>query len=419
MSVYEPLTVNTIGKRLGAVEAVRQVLGPQRARWRAQEIGDGNLNLVFRVHSPSGAAVVKQALPYVRLVGESWPLPLRRAYFEYHALIRQAQRDPGRVPVVYHFDETQAAIVMELLAPHVILRESLMSGTKHPELARHLGTFLARTAFRGSDLALDAAGRKADLGLFAANVALCGITENLVFTDPYYEAAMNRHTSPQLDAAAATLRRDVDLIVAVQHLKMIFCTRAETLVHGDLHTGSIMVSAGDSRVIDPEFAFYGPMSFDIGMLIGNFLMAYFAQTGHEASPGARDEYREWILAVIGELWHAFAAEFAALWRAERSGILYPACLFEQQGHAHGSEMGLHARLDAIWTEMLGFAGIEMHRRILGLAHIAEFERIADPAVRAPCEALAIACGRHLVLRRQQLHGPDELCAAVRYCRTGD
>ena len=39
-------------------------------------MGDGNLNLVFIVKGPQGGVAVKQALPYVRLVGESWPLPL-------------------------------------------------------------------------------------------------------------------------------------------------------------------------------------------------------------------------------------------------------------------------------------------------------------------------------------------------------
>ena len=39
----------------------------------AQEVGDGNLNLVFKVFDRQGVsrAIVKQALPYVRCVGES------------------------------------------------------------------------------------------------------------------------------------------------------------------------------------------------------------------------------------------------------------------------------------------------------------------------------------------------------------
>jgi 5-methylthioribose kinase len=41
---------------------------------------------VFIVEGPGGQVVVKQALPYVRCVGESWPLSLDRAFFEYKAL---------------------------------------------------------------------------------------------------------------------------------------------------------------------------------------------------------------------------------------------------------------------------------------------------------------------------------------------
>ena len=67
---------------------------------------------------------MKQALPYVRLVGESWPLPLKRSFFEYHALTRQARRAPAHVPKIYHFDEGLALIVMDYLSPHIILRRA-------------------------------------------------------------------------------------------------------------------------------------------------------------------------------------------------------------------------------------------------------------------------------------------------------
>ena len=53
---------------------------------------------------------------------------------------------------------------------------------------------------------------------------------------------MNRHTSPQLDALVAELRADRDLKVEAQKLKHMFAANAETLVHGDLHSGSIMVT---------------------------------------------------------------------------------------------------------------------------------------------------------------------------------
>jgi 5-methylthioribose kinase len=64
--------------------------------------------------------------------------------------------------------------------------------------------------------------------------------------------------------------------------------------------------------------------------------------------------------------------------------------------------------------MLGFAGIEIHRRILGLAHNADFETIADEDLRAKCEAKALKFGRHLAVNRERIHGLDEINAlAVR------
>ena len=396
---YIALTVDTLGARLGGISAVTDRLGADPATWRVREVGDGNLNLVFIVESPRGAVVVKQALPYVRMVGESWPLSSRRSYFEYHALIRQAARDPGRVPAIYHFDEAQALIVMEYLTPHVILRRSLTTGVAHPKLGEQLGLFVARTAFRGSDLSMPTAQRKADLALFAGNVELCGITEELVFTDPYFAAPMNRHTSPELDCAAADVRADVELKIAAQQLKLKFCADAQTLLHGDLHAGSIMAHGADARVIDAEFAVYGPFGFDLGMLIANFLMAFFAQRGHEARPGERDAYREWILDVTATIAEVFRAEFSHLWRTERVGILYPRALYEDQGQPEAAESALNELLRGIWIDALGFAGMEIHRRILGLAHIAEFEQIADQRARATCEAKAMRLGRRLAVER--------------------
>jgi len=291
-------------------------------------------------------------------------------------------------------------IVMEYLGQHIILRYSLIAGATTPGLGIRLGEFAARTLFRGSDLAMPAAQRKADLGLFSANGAMCDITESLVFSDPYFDAPMNRHTAG-LDGIVASLRADVALKIAAQDMKWAFATQAETMLHGDLHTGSVMVSATEARVIDPEFATYGPIGFDVGMMIANFLMAYGAQPGHGADRAA---YAEWILSVVTDIWNTFAAEFTRLWQTERSGMLYEATLFEDQGHRSGASDACSGRLAAIWRDALGFCGVEIHRRILGLAHNADFEKIADLSTRAACEARSLILGRELTLGRSAI--PD-------------
>jgi 5-methylthioribose kinase len=406
---FEALTAETLPSRLGGTKSLVDRIGADTAKWKVREVGDGNLNLVFIVEGGKGTAIVKQALPYVRLVGESWPLPLNRSFFEYHALTRQAARAPGSVPQIFHFDEGQALIVMEFLSPHVILRKALIEGRQLPHIARDLGLFMALTLFRGSDLAMVTRERKADLALFAGNVDLCDITESLVFTDPYFAAPLNKHTTPQLDGIVAELRADRDLKVEAQRLKHLFAANAETLLHGDLHSGSIMVTEGETRIIDPEFAFYGPMAFDVGMLLANFWMAYFSQAGHEEE-GSRDSMRAYLLNVIVETWAVFRAEFSKLWRSERSGILYHRALYEDQGDLLGSEQALDHVLSTMWTDLLGFAGVEIHRRILGLAHNADFETIANEDARAICETKALHFGRHIAVNRRQIHSLDEVNA---------
>jgi 5-methylthioribose kinase len=410
--VFEALNVETLPSRLGGNTALRERIGDDCSGWKVSEIGDGNLNLVFIVKGEKGSAIVKQALPYVRLVGEQWPLPLKRSFFEYHALTRQAQRDPGMVPAVYFFDAEQAMIVMEYLSPHVILRHALIEGRQLPRIGHDLGLFAARTLFRGSDLCMPTLDKKADVALFSDNGALCDITENLVFSDPYIEAPMNRHTSPQLDVLVGELRRDRDLKVEAQRMKHLFSAKAETLCHGDLHSGSVMVADDDTRVIDPEFAFYGPISFDVGMLLANFWMSYFSQAGHEQAPGERDSMRAYLLGTVDAVWATFCAEFSKLWHSERNGILYQASLFEQRGDVLGAEQALVRVLDDVYREMLGFAGVEILRRILGLAHNADFETIADPDRRALCESKALKLGRHLTVNRERIPGLAEVHGTI-------
>lgn len=412
-SDYQPLGTDDLPARLGSLPALRSRLGDPPSQWTVDEVGDGNLNLVFIVRGPQGSVIVKQALPYVRLVGDSWPLPLSRSLFEFHALSRQAARSPGSVPSVYHFDEAQALIVMEYLTPHRILRQSLMDGTRHAGLGDTLGRFCADTLFRGSDLAMPAAERKRDVALFAGNHALCDITENLVFDEPYFDAPMNGAVPEALLPLVEQLRADTALKIAAQQLKSRFANHAETLLHGDLHTGSVMAHEGDVRVIDPEFALYGPMGLDPGMLIANFAMAWFAQPGHASADDDRTDYRRWIESTIESVWTSFRERFSELWRTERHGMLYPSRLFEAQGHGEGAEQALQQRLSAVFADTLGFAGVEIHRRTIGLARIVEYESIADDALRARLQGQGLQFGRTLVLERDAIGSIEALLHRLR------
>ena len=218
---YRALSEADLGPFL-ATTPLAQVLGGGPADWSVREVGDGNLNLVSIVTGPAGGVAVKQALPYVRLVGESWPLPLDRAHFEHLALLEQARHAADRVPRVLYYQPELALLALELLTPHIILRRGMIQGIRYPLFARHIATFIARTAFYTSDLALEAAAKKALWQQFASNTALCKISEDLIFTEPYTDALNNRWTSPQLDVDVRAIRADAALKVAICELKEIF-----------------------------------------------------------------------------------------------------------------------------------------------------------------------------------------------------
>ena len=392
---YRPLDVASLPPYLAEHPALAARLGGAPAAWQVDEVGDGNLNLVFLVRGPAGGLCVKQALPYVRLVGESWPLPLDRALYEHEALVEHGRHAPGLTPAVYRFDPVLMLTVMELLEPHIIMRRGMIQGIRYPRVAADMAEYMARTLFLTSDLGMGAADKKARVALFCGNTALCGITEDLIFTEPYMVHDNNRWTSPQLDDIAAAFRADAPLKRAVSRLKCRFMGSAEALIHGDLHTGSIMVTQEDTRVIDPEFAFYGPMGFDTGAFVGNLLLNYFSQAGHATEADDRAAYKAWVLETVEAFWLGFAERFGALW-AERAGDAYPAALF---AGADGAASLARARDDAIaalFADTLQFAGAKMIRRILGLAHNIDFEWIEDPDRRAACERPALLLGRELL-----------------------
>src|SRR5437899_912240 len=174
---YRVLKEADVAPYLAGIPGVAARLGGKPTEWKVREVGDGNLNFIFIIEGPTDSVVLKQALPYVRLVGESWPLALSRAFFEHQTLMTQSKAVPQHVPKLFHFDETLALTVMAYLKPHIILRKGLIRGIIYPRLADHMATFLAETLFATSDLGQPAAAKKKHMALFCGNIELCRITE--------------------------------------------------------------------------------------------------------------------------------------------------------------------------------------------------------------------------------------------------
>jgi len=165
---YKPFTPETIIDYIRQRPELSNVFRPNEPIV-AEEIGDGNLNLVFRIWAeadPQRTVIVKQALPYLRLVGGDWPLPVDRARIEAEALKVEYALVPQHTPRVYFYDPEMYLFAMQNLNRHIIMRKGLIEGIKYPHFAEHIGLFLAKTLGGTSDLALDFKTKKLEVKRF-------------------------------------------------------------------------------------------------------------------------------------------------------------------------------------------------------------------------------------------------------------
>ncbi len=332
------------------------------------DIGDGNLNVVFRVQADAGSVVVKQALPYLRVAGEAWPLTRHRARIEWRALQVHSQFCPGLFPELLEFDDARSAIVMEDLRSFISWRDLLVRGVSTPGVAAKVGAYAATVLLSTGELVLSGAARER-LQMDFVYSEMCGVTEQLVFDTPYQTSPLNR-IDPELAEAAASLVGDQRLDDAVAALKRRFRTESHSLLHGDLHTGSVMVNGDQTRIIDLEFAFFGPPGFDVGSLLANLAIA---RTAHRIA--GLSNFAAEIDRYASEFWQTFAATTRRLWPAPSSAV--------------------EPFLDNLLADSAQFAGLEMIRRIVGLAHAKDIDSLPPP-VRLRAQTAVLAAGRDLV-----------------------
>ncbi len=366
----------------------------------ASEVGDGNLNLVFKILDRDGVSrvIVKQALPWVRCVGESWPLTPDRARLEAQTLLEHYRHAPRHTVKVLHHDPALATIVMEDLSDHKIWRGELIQGRHYPQAIDQLAEYLAQTLFHTSDFWLPPHDKKRQVANFI-NPAMCEITEDLFFNDPYQEHPRNNYPE-QLEPEVAQLREDRGLKVAVAALKHRFLTHAEALLHGDIHSGSLFVADGSLKAIDAEFGYFGPIGFDLGTAMGNLLLNYCGAPGLLGIREAAD-VREQRLQDLRELWLGFHQRFLALARDK------------SRDAALGRPGYAEAFLQKVWFDSIGFCGTELIRRSVGLSHVADLEEIQDERMRLACTSHAMTLGRTLIVLADRLDNVDELIARIR------
>lgn len=342
---------------------------------RIEEIGDGNLNTVYRVSDaarPERSLVLKHAPPYIKILGPDYPLSTERLTYESRALEIYNQLVSGTVPAQYDFDEERAVIAMEDLRDASVLRDDLISGSVDTAVAEQVGRFMGIVHSQTYVNNVPEATAQHYRQQFA-NTTMQSITADYVFTFPFTEHETNFWT-PGLEPDVQQLKADTDFLQQTAHLKHIFLTAQQGVTHGDLHTGSILVQDNTAKVIDAEFAFYGPVGFDIGLYWANYFLSFFS---HQDTSHVQSELKTAIM----QTWYTYTAEFKL------------------------TDSGLKAEtLQNVFRYAIGFAGLEVLRRLIGAAHVKDIENIVDISRKISVEKAALQFGTTLVKQHQSL--PD-------------
>lgn len=355
------------------------------ATLHAEEIGDGNINYVFRVFEEGGnSLVVKQADKLLRSSGR--PLCLDRSRIEAEILSLQGRLVSKYVPKVYFYDARMHALVMEDISEFHNMRKELEKGRKFPKFSEEIAEFLVKSLLPTTDLFMDRAEKKRRVASFI-NTELCDITEDLVFTEPYYDyKGRNVITEGMEDFVKTRLYEDEALKAEVGILRNSFMNKAEALIHGDLHTGSIFVKEeGGLKVIDPEFAFYGPMGYDIGNVIGNLCFAL----GRDFWKEEREDFVLWLKKTISEVFDFVKKGLREEMEREISFPIYNKIFQENY-------------VKEIMEESIGFAGTEIIRRIVGDAKVADITGISEPERRKFTETVLLSFGICLIKERRSI-----------------
>ena len=361
------------------------------AKLEVTEIGDGNLNYVFRVKDiDSGKSlIVKHAGESLR-IDSSMVASVDRNRIESEILIKQYEGAPEHVPEVYFYDVTMSALIMEDLFDYEMMRTAMLENKTYPKFADHVTTFMVNTQLPTTDMVENHKEKKENVKKFI-NPDLCEISEDLVLTEPFNDInKRNKVTKGNEEFVKTTIYDDKVLSLEAAKLKFKFMNYPQALIHGDLHTGSIFINQENTKVFDPEFAFYGPIGYDLGNVIANLMFAW--SNGYYKK---NDEFCQWIVKMIEDTIDLYKEKAIAYLKENTKDYMGKTDDF------------INYYVQEIIEDTAGYAGTELLRRIVGMAQVKDVTSIEDNEARVKLEQVMLLTGKDYIINRKEfIKGED-------------
>jgi len=278
----------------------------------ATPAGEGNMNYTIRLRTSQRSFILKQARPWVekyRHIAAPWDRSLAegRFYTEVQANSRLVRCMPRLLGI---HPESRLLMLEDVgeCQDFTFLYQGLDIEARD---LRAVVSFLVE---------LHSSFRDAALGTAFSNHEMRELNHEHIFAFPLRrDNGLNLDAiTPGLSALAHDLQCDHNYRDRVTALGEIYLGSepGSCLVHGDYFPGSWLKTVRGIQIIDPEFCFFGPPEFDVGVMLAHF---------HFAGMHARDVEKTWKL--------------------------------------YSAEVPLNTSL------MLQFVGVEIMRRLIGVAQL--------------------------------------------------
>jgi len=337
----------------------------------AEEIGGGNLNYTFCVKDAvGGGCFVKQAPDFIKVLGKDAKLHKERMelevkyYQECTAVLGAVANE--YLPQIHHFDTNQMVFIMDFLAGYEVMQATLNSGTHTPAHSQKLGTVLGLLHAKTHSSKVPKEVAEKFTGDFK-NEALRSLQLEYVYSKAFRENEEPFDGRPARECAK-TVHSNEAFVTAMDNLKSLYKGEDATdlsLCHGDLHPGSVMICPQPPfgiKIIDPEFAVYGPPGLDVGCVLSGYILAFSKDVQLGGNGTVQHE-------CATQLWTSYA-------KAVKEGGL------------------LDQQVEKIGQDAVGFACAEAGRTCLGFAGERAIA-IPDDSSRinaeAACFALCVKC----------------------------
>jgi 5-methylthioribose kinase len=230
--------------------------------------GEGNMNRVLRAKTSNGSLILKQATTFVNKYPDI-PAPIDRIDSEhrFYSLTGEVDSSQALFPHIIGYDRDKHLLVIEDLGKAVDYTYLYQKGQMPSEMEiRQLAAALK--LLHGHPFTQD------QIDTFPSNLALRKLNHQHIFEFPLMEEnGFDLDTiTPGLQDVAMKYKTDQNLKNLCKDLGSVYLGTGSHLLHGDYYPGSWLKTKTGIKVIDPEFCFFGPKEFDLGVVLAHMTM---------------------------------------------------------------------------------------------------------------------------------------------------